>query len=217
MSDAPDGPSRLPLIVGVIALAGVGVWWLLSDEDPGSGESPQTVDASEAETRRGGGESGGAGPVEDEPPPDDETEGYDPERYARMIFDGGLPPSEEGAAPYDPPAAPEPTTGTQETIEVAMARNDARRAAQEQAAEDEAPRPPPAPSAQLRQATFWRGMLERRIETLQSQLEGFEASGDERRAATARRLIERLQEQRPSVERRIEELQQEAIDEAEGQ
>lgn len=198
MSDETEPVSpRIYLVIGVVALLAVGAWWLFSDDEPPDPE--QTMGSvDEADEPEPAPEPPPPPPLP-EPEPEPEPD-YD--ELAQMLFDGSVP---EEVAPYDPPL---PTTGVPETPEQVEARRAALRARQEAERDDEeAPRGPGTPAEQLAAATAWRGLLDGRLQTLRGQLEEFEASGDEARAQRARRLIERLEGQRPGLSRRIRDLQ----------
>jgi len=193
--ETEPGSPRIYLVIGVVALLAVGAWWLFDDPEPPPPEQsmgPVEVDDEPAPP---------PDPPILEPPPAPEPPEPDYDELAQVLFDGSVP---EEVAPYDPPL---PTTGFPETPEEAAARREAMRARQEAEREEEAPREPGTPAEQLRAATAWRGLLESRVETLRAQLEEAEASGDEARAARARRLIERLEGQRPGLNRSIRRLQ----------
>ncbi|MCB9593827.1 MAG: hypothetical protein H6719_13925 [Sandaracinaceae bacterium] len=195
--EGSDLANRWPLALGVLALAGVGVWWLLSPGPeppaPAPPEPEEEVEVADA-------------PPEPEPveAPPAEPEDFDPDRLARILLDGGTAlEAEEAADLYDPPA---PTRGVEEPIEVAAER---MRARAEAAAERPAPAPrePLTPQQELRQATFWRGMLDDRINAMREQVQAAERAGDDAAATRARRVMQRLEAQRPAVNRQIENLQ----------
>ncbi|MCA9607254.1 MAG: hypothetical protein KC619_16730 [Myxococcales bacterium] len=190
--DAPSLASRWPLALGVLAFAGVGIWYALKDDPappppPPPAEEPPAREAMEEPA-----------PAEPAPPP---ATDFDPDRYARMLLDGGTAAQAEAAAEI---YAPEPPSrGVAEAEEVARARMEARAA--------EAPEPaPPEPLTtrqQLRQVVFWHGLLDDRTTAMREQIAAAEARGDEAAAARGRRILDRLEAQRPEINRRLESLE----------
>ncbi len=203
MSDEASGiASRWPLLLGVLGLVGVGLWWLLADAPaPPAREALPAADEAQA-------------PPADEPEGDGEPveapRDFDRERLARMLLDGSTADQAEEAAALEPPAAP--TRGVEEPEEVAAERMQARAAESPATAR---PNEPPTPAQQLRQATFWRGLLEQRVNAMREAAEAAEARGDAAAARRARRLLERLEAQRPAVNDQIERLQEQVGDDAE--
>ncbi len=204
--DGPSFANRWPLLLGVLALAGVGIWWLLKpDPEPAPVDAPPPEEPAVEATPEDAPEPE---PAAEAPPTD-----YDPDRLARILLDGGTAAeAEQAAAIY----APEPPTrGVAEDHEVAIARMEARAA---EAPPTAAPREPVTPRQQLRQVEFWHGLLDQRTDAMREQIEAAEARGDQAAATRARRLLDRLEAQRPSLNRRLEELQDQvaAEDEAAG-
>lgn len=203
MSDEASGiASRWPLLLGVLGLAGVGLWWLFAD-----GPAPPAREALPADEPA-------QAPPADEPEADEVPaevpRDFDRERLARMLLDGSTADQAEEAAALAPPEPP--SRGVEEPEALAAERMRARAA---EAPPTPRPNEPATPEQQLRQATFWRGLLEQRVNAMRDQAEAAEARGDAAAARRARRLMERLEAQRPAVNDQIERLQEQVGDGAE--
>ncbi len=196
MSDSQPSLVRPLLLIAALLIVGLVVYWRLSG-------SPGSI--------RGG--PAGSGPEASGQGSFAEPEVIE-SRSARRRADGGAPGARvagaveaEGAPPpegaYDPPL---PTLGVEEP----MHRVDP---------DAPPPQPPPSrntepltPEQELGRTVFWRGMLDGRIAEINQQLEQAEELGDDRAARRARRMLERLEAQRPVVEERIRELQERSPD-----
>lgn len=127
-------------------------------------------------------EADSVAPEADDSSEEPEAIGYDPSALAELIYDGGMPAD---VPAYDPePRAP------------SVARLTPRVTI----------RGPDTPERRLSRARFWQGMVQRRVEAMQAQLEAARERGDTAAEARATRQIERLEAQRPGLQRRVEEL-----------
>ncbi|MBX3269609.1 MAG: hypothetical protein KF729_05080 [Sandaracinaceae bacterium] len=186
-------PARAALVIGALALAGLALFWRFRGNDA----PPPLAPTSPADA--------GAPTFAEPTPLEAPTTTYDPEPLARLLLDGSTAAeAEQAAAIY----APEPPTrGVEEPEEVARERMEAAAAA---AAAEPVARAPGTPAQQLRQATFWRGLLDSRLDAMREALREAEASGDAQAAERSRRLLARLEGQRPALDERIEALRREA-------
>lgn len=127
-------------------------------------------------------------PGEPDPAPADAV---DPEELARLLFDGGWGPPEAGLARLnDPVEEPEPAPPIpNEALEEPLRMG------------------PTAPQTAYRRAVFWRDMLGTRITNVRRQAEEAAERGDDAQAARLRRMVGRLEAQRPALERRVGELE----------
>jgi hypothetical protein len=194
-----------PWILGValLGLLGVLAYLMVPTGDSAWGEPGDelaerrasgggTVDTGRAELRAPEGEEP---PVREVPQVEPETEidvvppveppEFDPEALAPLLFDGGRPPEgEELAEPADEPYIPGPP---EEPVRMG----------------------PTAPETRLRRVEFWRDLLDQRVEAMRREAEAAREAGDAARLRRAERMLERLEAQRPGVNRRVRELEAE--------
>lgn len=205
-STPPPGRGRgWPWVLGVsiAGLLAVLAYLFTEGGDSGWGEPGDELSADEPEPRMYDGEStiGAQGaqppPLPGEPSPAPVAE-VDPRELAALLFDGGWGPPEAGLAQLN------------EDPYVAEVEEPAAEPAEEP--EPRAPTPPEriaptAPQTAHRRAVFWRDMLSERITTLRRQAEEAAEQGDDALAARLRRMVGRLEAQRPALDRRVGELE----------